>query len=119
VVGGVVGGVLPPPPPKDTGPKILPPQIAKGLLLIDPTAEPYRVKVPRTMESLTFSFVARLRICVSEQGTVTQVQVLKGADPAIDPQFPTVIGRWRYRPYTVDGRAVNWCTLLDYQFSQR
>jgi outer membrane biosynthesis protein TonB len=71
------------------------------------------------MESVAFKFVARLRVCVSEQGTVTQVQVLKGGDPAIDPQFPTVIGRWRYRPYMADGRAVPWCTLLDYKFFQR
>jgi hypothetical protein len=116
VVGGVVGGVL---PPKETGPKILPPQVARGLLLIDPSAEQYRVKVPRMMESVAFNFVARLRVCVSAQGTVTQVQVLKGGDPAIDPQFPTVIGRWRYRPYMTDGRAVPWCTLLDYRFFQR
>jgi protein TonB len=119
VIGGVIGGVPPPPPPKDTGPKILPPQLARGLLLIDPSLEQYRVKVPPAMESLQFNFTARLRICVSELGAVTQVQVLKGADPAIDPQFPRVIGRWRYRPYTVDGRPVPWCTLLDYQFSQR
>jgi protein TonB len=116
VVGGVVGGVL---PAEQTGPKILPPQVARGLLLIDPSAEQYRVKVPRVMESVSFNFVARLRVCVSEQGSVTQVQVLKGGDPAIDPQFPTVISRWRYRPYMADGRAVPWCTLLDYKFSQR
>jgi protein TonB len=123
VKGGVVGGVLgapppPPPPPQETGPKELL-QLPRGLLLIDPNDDEYRVKLPRGLDRGGIKFTARLRICVSAQGTVTDVKILQGADPAIDPQFPVVLRRWRYRPFTVDGRAVPFCYPIQYELSAR
>jgi protein TonB len=118
VVGGVIGGAAPPPPPKETGPKELL-QLPRDLLLIDPNDDEYRVKLPRGLDRSGMKFTARLRICVSAQGAVTEVRVLKGADPAIDPQFPSVLGRWRYRPFTVDGRAVPFCYPIQYEVSAR
>jgi protein TonB len=118
VIGGVVGGVLPSPQPKETGPKMLL-QLPKGLLLIDPNADEYRVKLPRALERVGLKFTALLRICVSPQGTVTEVKVLQSADPAIDPQFPAVIGRWRYRPFIVDGRPIPFCYPVRYEVSAR
>jgi periplasmic protein TonB len=119
VVGGVVGAAPAPPPPKPTGPKLVSAKIARGQLLIDPNAEPYRVKLPPALARSGETYVAMLRICVSAQGAVTGVQLMKGASPAIDPQFPRVIGRWRYRPLLADGQPTPFCYLLRYEVTGR
>ncbi|HKO46666.1 MAG TPA: hypothetical protein VJV79_03035 [Polyangiaceae bacterium] len=124
VPGGVVGGVLgapppPPPPPKPTGPKIVSASVGRGQLLIDPNAERYRVKLPLALARSGETYTAMLRLCVSAEGGVTSVQVLKGAGAALDGQFPSVMGRWRYRPLIVDGVATPFCYLLRYEVSGR
>jgi protein TonB len=119
VVGGVVGAAPAPPPPKPAGPKLVSAKIARGQLLIDPNAEPYRVKLPPPLARSGETYVAMLRICVSAQGSVTGVQLMKGASPAIDAQFPRVIGRWRYRPLLADGQATPFCYLLRYEVTGR
>jgi protein TonB len=124
VQGGVVGGVLgapppPPPPPKPTGPKLVSASVGRGQLLIDPNAERYRVKLPLALARSGDTYTAMLRLCVSAEGSVTSVQVLKGAGAALDGQFPSVMGRWRYRPLIVDGAATPFCYLLRYEVSGR
>jgi periplasmic protein TonB len=124
VSGGVVGGVLgapppPPPPPKPTGPKIVSASVGRGQLLIDPNAERYRVKLPLALARSGETYTAMLRLCVSAEGGVTSVQVLKGAGAALDGQFPSVMGRWRYRPLIVDGVPTPFCYLLRYEVSGR
>ncbi|HEY4184790.1 MAG TPA: energy transducer TonB [Polyangia bacterium] len=119
VSGGVVGGVVGAPVPKDTGPRLVSPQIARMQLLIDPNAEPYKVTLPPPLVRTGMTFSAVVRVCVSTQGTVSEVKVLRGADPAIDPQIPTVLGRWRYRPYLIDGHPVPFCYTIRYDVSAR
>jgi len=125
VTGGVVGGVLgappppPPPPPKPTGPKNVSASVGRGQLLIDPNAERYRVKLPPVLARSGETYTAMLKLCVSAEGGVTSVQVLKGAGAALDGQFPSVMGRWRYRPLVVDGAATPFCYLLRYEVSGR
>jgi protein TonB len=116
VQGGVVGGVV---GATEQGPRMLAPQVAKGLLLIDPNDERYRVRLPPALERAGVTLSALLRVCVSAQGTVTEVRILKGAGPAIDPQIPTVLGRWRYRPLMLDGRPTPFCTPLRYEITAR
>ena len=91
-------------------------KIARGQLLIDPNAERYRVKLPQVLARSGETFVAMLRVCVSAQGGVTSVQLMKGASPAIDGQFPSVIGRWRYRPLLDSGRAIPFCYTMSMRF---
>ncbi|HYQ46676.1 MAG TPA: energy transducer TonB [Polyangiaceae bacterium] len=126
VPGGVVGGVVgaappppPPPPPKPTGPKNVSASIGRGQLLIDPNSEPYRVKLPMVLARSGETYTAMLRLCVSAEGRVSSVQVLKGAGAALDGQFPSVMGRWRYRPLMVDGAPTPFCYLLRYEVSGR
>jgi periplasmic protein TonB len=123
VPGGVVGGVLgappPPPPPKPSGPKIVSASVGRGQLLIDPNAERYRVKLPLVLARSGETYTALMRLCVSADGGVTSVQVLKGAGAALDGQFPSVMGRWRYRPLIVDGVPTPFCYLLRYEVSGR
>ena len=123
VQGGVVGGVLgappPPPAPKPTGPKIVSASVGRGQLLIDPNSERYRVKLPLALARTGDTYTAMLKLCVSAEGGVTSVQVLKGAGAALDGQFPSVMGRWRYRPLIVDGVPTPFCYLLRYEVSGR
>jgi periplasmic protein TonB len=119
VVGGVVGSPPPPPPPKNDGPKLVSAQVARGQLLIDPNAEQYRVKLPGMLARTGATYFAVVRVCVSAQGAVTGVQVVKPAAPAIDPQIPAVLGRWRYRPLALDGRPTAFCYMLRYEISAR
>jgi protein TonB len=119
VVGGVVGSPAPPPPPTPSGPKMVSAKIARGQLLIDPNAERYRVKLPQALARSGETYIAMLRVCVSAQGAVTGVQLMKGASPAIDGQFPSVIGRWRYRPLLSDGVPTPFCYPLRYEVSGR
>ena len=119
VQGGVVGGVLGAPVVKDAGPRQLAPQIAKGLLLIDPNDERYRVSLPPALERAGASLVAIVRVCVSSEGAVTEVRLIRGAGPAVDGQIPVVLGRWRYRPLLIDGKPTPFCYPLKYEISAR
>lgn len=125
VQGGVVGGVVgsptppPPPPPKPTGPKMISAKLGRGQLLIDPNDERYRVKLPPPLARSGETYVALLKVCVSAQGAVSSVQLMKGATPALDGQFPSVIGRWRYRPLIADGVPTPFCYPLRYEVSGR
>jgi periplasmic protein TonB len=121
VVGGLVGSPAPPPPPtpKPTTPKLISAKLGRGQLLIDPNDERYRVKLPPPLARSGETYVAMLKVCVSAQGTVTSVQLMKGETPALDSQFPSVIGRWRYRPLIADGVATPFCYPLRYEVSGR
>jgi protein TonB len=124
VQGGVVGGVVgspapPPPPPKPSGPKLVSAKLGRSQLLIDPNDERYRVKLPPPLARSGETYVAMLKVCVSAQGTVTAVQLMKSATPAIDGQFPSVIGRLRYRPLIADGAPTPFCYPLRYEVSGR
>lgn len=124
VEGGVLGGVVgapppPPPPPKPSGPKMLSAKLGRGQLLINPNDERYRVKLPPPLARSGETYVAMLKVCVSAQGSVTSVQLMKSATPAVDSQFPSVIGRWRYRPLMADGVPTPFCYPLRYEVSGR
>ena len=118
VQGGVVGGVVGAPATND-GPKILPPQVGRQLLLIDPNEERYRVKLPDALARANAHVKVVVKVCVSAQGTVTDTKILKGAGPAIDAQLPVVLRTWRYKPYTLDGKPTPFCFPLLYEISER
>jgi len=120
VQGGVQGGVVGAPVPPT--PKMLGAKVAHLQLLINPDVDPYKVQLPPALERLTRAGAqvsAVVRVCVSAHGDVTDVKVLRGADPAIDPQIPVVLRRWRYRPYQVDGRPEAFCYNFRYEITQR
>jgi hypothetical protein len=119
VQGGVVGGVVGAPLSKDTGPRLVAPQVAKGLLLTDPNDERYRVVLPPGLARAGVTLSAVVRMCVSAQGTVTEVRIIRGAGPAVDPQIPAVLGKWRYRPLLLDGKPTPFCYPLRYEISAR
>jgi protein TonB len=119
VEGGVVGGVLGAPLVRDPGPRLVAPQVARALLLIDPNDERYRVSLPPALERAGATLSAIVRVCVSAQGAVTEVRIVRGAGPAVDAQIPSVLGRWRYRALLLDGKPTPFCYPLRYEISAR
>lgn len=120
VVGGVVGGIgggPPPPPPKSTAPKLLTMKAGHGLIAINTNVRPYKPNTDVIQELVERgeTYVAQLFICVSAQGTVSSVKITKPSHPALDRQIPTVIPRWRYKPYLVEGRPTPFCYPLRYK----
>ena len=118
VVGGVVGGVAPPPPPKSTGPKLLSQGTGHKLLAINPNVRPYKVNVPDELLDRGDVFQSQVFICVSAEGKVVSAKVTKTSTPTIDLQIPAVLGRWKYKPYLVDGRPIPFCYPLRYTVKQ-
>lgn len=133
VEGGVQGGVStgaiaapppppppPPPPKKDEPPKFLPPNIAGQQLLTNPVTDPqYRVVMPAAFAGATMRLWAMVKICVSPQGGVSDVKVIKGMDPAVDPLLVDKIRTWKYKPVMLDGRAISFCYNLRYEHVPR
>jgi hypothetical protein len=85
------------------------------LLAVDPNQQPYRIDLPPNITAQGETYRSRLRICVSEAGEVSHVDILVPSIPAIDLQLPVVIPRWRYHPYLIEGHAKAFCYLMNYQ----
>jgi periplasmic protein TonB len=115
VAGGVIGGMGTAPPP--AAPKFLPPNVAKMSLLINPQDDAYRAKVPPALARAGMVLWAMLKVCVKTDGHVDEVKILKGADPTLDPNIIAAIRTWRFKPYSVDGRPVPFCTNYRYEIS--
>ncbi|HMI87752.1 MAG TPA: hypothetical protein VK550_26880 [Polyangiaceae bacterium] len=126
VVGGVLGGIsvgsLPPPPPapkaktEEIAPKFLPPNIAGQQLLTDPRKDPqYRVALPPALGSAGMRLWAMLKVCVSEQGDVSDVKVIKSMDVTADSLLQAKIKTWKYKPINIDGHAVRFCYNFRYE----
>jgi periplasmic protein TonB len=125
IEGGVAGGVAsavhappPPPPPRqeDAAPKFLPPNIAGQQLLTDPVKDPqYRVVLPGALSNAGMRLWAMIKICVSKEGTVSDVKIIKGMDPSVDPLLRDKIKTWRYKPVSIDGRPITFCYNLRYE----
>ena len=98
-------------------PRILPSKVGHGLLRINPNSETYRVRLPGALDRAGQVFKATVKICVAEDGGVSSVNVLQSAGPAIDPQIPEVLSRWRYRPFLEAGRPTAFCYTLAYQIA--
>jgi hypothetical protein len=90
-------------------------RVGHRLLAIDPRARPYRVGVPAAYTACGRQYVAQIRICVTEAGKVSSVEILKPSIPVIDLQLPKVVGGWLYYPYLVDGLPTAFCYPLNYR----
>jgi hypothetical protein len=92
-------------------------RLAKAQLVIDANADEYRVKLPPSLARAEMKLSAVVKMCVAADGRVADVKLLRSADPAVDAQIPAVLGKWRYRPLMLDGRAVPFCYVLQYEIA--
>jgi hypothetical protein len=102
----------PPPPPKvqrELPPVMLPPNVGTGQRISDVTDPRFRPSLPGTLSRSGMMLWGLFRICVGADGHVTDVKVLKSADPMVDGEWINVIRRWEYRPFSIEGRAVPFC----------
>jgi hypothetical protein len=119
---GMEGAVSRPPPPASTGPKQLSMQAGNRLLAINPSLRPYRVHVPEefTGRMGTGDKISPvLEICVTAQGSVKSVTIVTASIAVVDAQIRTVIPRWKYRPYLVDGKPEPFCYLTRYSIEAK
>jgi protein TonB len=122
VVGGVVGGLpdappAPPPPPPPVAPKapvriggqVQPPTLIRR---VEPTYPPMAV-------SAHLQGVVILEAIVNEEGTVTEVKVLRSVNPLLDREALTAVRQWRYAPVVLNGTPVPFVLSVSLSFSLR
>ncbi len=121
VIGGVEGGILggtgsgPPPPPKDTEPKIIPQKAFQASRIsgndqIQPPND-VNVAIRRSGKQATSTF----KICVTSGGSVNKVQTLRSSGyPKYDRKIKAEARRWKYKPLRVDGKAVPVCSPVTF-----
>lgn len=120
VEGGTVGGDLPPPPPPPPPPprNVPPTELERnrvaGVKEIAPDAET-RAKMIADKKA---KVVGSWKLCLDREGTPTTVLVLKSTGyKAYDDAIAAGVRGWRYKPYTVDGRAVAVCTAVTFIYA--
>lgn len=109
VANGVVGGAVGAPPTMK--PKFLPPAMGAQLKLsgADPDFPP-RLATPGAR------YLVVAKICVSVAGAVDSVTIQKHAEPTLDGNVVTTVKTWRFRPETVNGMPVPFCTFKNFEF---
>ena len=112
VAGGTVGGVV---GSTGQGPVMLAPNIGSGQNLTDMHDPRYTPSLPPQLNRAGMSLWGLFKICVSAQGAVTSVNVMKPADPLVDNDWMAKMKLWKYKPYSVNGRPVPFCTPVRVQ----
>jgi len=106
----------PPPPPRNVVPAELEAlRIAgeKNILPDDLT----KVDIRRSGKS---KLVGSYKLCISIEGTVTDVRQMKSTGFAdYDEKIMSELRQWRYRPYLVDGKPAPVCTAVSFIYSQK
>jgi periplasmic protein TonB len=97
------------PPPIVPGPEVdLPVLVAR--------VEPIYPEAARRMH---LSGVVLLEAIISTHGEVENVRVLRSAHPLLDAAAVRAVSQWRYRPATLDGRAVRVYLTVTVDFTLR
>lgn len=120
VMGGVMGSGPPPPPPSKSAPQIVP-QHALDALRISGDArivpdDGTKLAIERDGKSRV---VASIKMCVDTTGTVSSTDVIKSSGyPAYDARLEVGMRTWKYKPFTVNGNAVDVCTSVTFIYAQ-
>lgn len=91
------------------------PNIGSGLLLTDVTKSPHKPKLPDDLNRRGNVLWGLYKVCVSDAGQVHSVKTIKSADASVDDTWMALIKTWRYRPYTIDHKAIPFCYTLRLQ----
>ena len=100
-------------------PRLLSSRLGHSHLLTNPSSEASRVRLPAGLDRMRETFSAIVNICVTATGSVSKVNILRSAGPALDPQIPNALSRWHYRPLLEDGKPTPFCYRLNYEISAR
>jgi protein TonB len=118
IVGGVVGGLPeapPPPPPPVPTPRVpirVGGQITQPTLIkrVEPEYPPLAVKAH-------IQGVVILEATVGEDGDVTDVKLLRSANPLLDREAAIAVRQWRYSPIVLNGVRVPFILTVTLSFS--
>lgn len=102
-----------------SAPRVLSSKLGQAQLLTNPNSAASRVRLPVGLDRMGETFSALVNICVSASGSVSRVNILRSAGPALDRQIPSALSRWRYRPLLQDGEATAFCYNLKYEIGAR
>lgn len=109
VVGGVPGGAgtapppAPPPPPAAAAPLM----VTEDMTPASPLSTP-DPPVPEEARSQGISATVVVRFTITESGAVSDVAIVRGSHPLLDPGILSTVRGWKYKPaLTADGRAVS------------
>ena len=125
-VGGVVGGVVAPPPPPPPPPPpakietVTPQALEAQRISGDKNITPDDVTKTEIQRSGKSKLVVPVKLCVTETGRVKSVHVLKSSGfSAYDSKIKKEMGAWKYRPFTVNSKAVPVCTAITLIYVQK
>jgi hypothetical protein len=108
-----VTSATPAPPPK---PVYLPPRVGSQQLLTDLGQSANRPHLPPDLNRDGMTTWALYKTCVTATGEVATVEVQKSASwPRLDDEWMSLVKGWRYRPYTIGGQPVPFCTSVRLQ----
>jgi hypothetical protein len=96
-------------------PRLLPPALAEGRLLINPQDERYRPVIPPALRRPGVRATPLLKVCVAEAGTVQSVTVLQASDAVLDPLIVAKVKTYLFRPSLHEGRPVPFCYAREFK----
>jgi len=77
-----------------------------------------RPKYPKEAKGKHIQGTVGLEAIIGRDGRVSNLKVLKG-DPLLVPAVIEAVQKWRYKPTTIQGRAVEVVTEIDVNFTLR
>jgi hypothetical protein len=123
---GVEGGVedspleAPPPPPPPPPPSLVAPTLLEGQRIagnaqIAPSDD---TKIELRDAGKT-RVVATAKLCIGIDGVPRTVALIRSSGyPAYDEKIRSEMIAWRYRPYTINGKAIPVCTAITFIYQQ-
>jgi protein TonB len=110
VPGGVAGGVLgsgapPPPPPPPPRPVKRDPIRVGGNVQESKLIKKVEPVYPELAKRARVSGVVILQVTVDEEGSVTELKVLRG-HPLLDEEAKRAVQQWKYSPTLLNGEPV-------------
>jgi hypothetical protein len=96
----------------DLTPVMLGPSMGVSQRLSDLSDPRFRPSLPPPLNRPGTTLRGLFKICVSAAGQVSDVKILRSADPLVDGDWTAVIRRWQYKPFTLNGHPTPFCHPL-------
>lgn len=118
VVGGVVGG-LPEPPPPPPAPASAPraPVRVGGQITQPQLVKRVEPEYPALAVKAHIQGIVILEATVNEDGAVTEVRLLRSANPLLDKEAIAAVRQWRYSPIVLNGTRVPFILSVSLSFA--
>jgi protein TonB len=116
VVGGVVGGLPEPPPPPAPPPAPRVPVRVGGQITQPQLVKRVEPEYPALAVKAHIQGIVILEATVNEEGEVTDVRLLRSANPLLDREAMAAVRQWRYSPVVLNGIRVPFILSVSLSF---